>query len=316
VVLTARRFAVAAAILTPVLGIAFLVRVTYVAEQCFRTATFGGCTYPRTDLTGVLAVAPLQVVAPVCVVLILTALAVGAGAASVADRDGYRVAAFTAGYVVLVAPLTLLIGPIFVVPLLLLVASTLLMSGATPREVAMTMVIGTVLVFGAFAAALDAIALWGARFGPVPLGSQPIWLYVGLATALGIAAGCIAVGRRRAARELTRALVLAYLGFGVGAVAALLAILPATYPRGRLVGLGMSGVWLTAWTLLVADLVAGVVIWRFGGRLTLRGALGATAVCAMVFVLAAATMVAVAPRVVAGDMLPPVPLLPSTSTSR
>lgn len=310
--LTAPRLALVAAILTPVLGIAFLMRITYVAEQCFRTATSGGCTSGRTDLIGVLGVAPLQLVAPVFVVGVLTALAVGAGAASLADR-GHRVAACTAGYVVLAAPLTLLIGPVFVAPLLLLVAATLLMSGATSREVAITLATGAVLVMGAFAAALAAIALWGARFGTVPFGSQPIWLYVGLATALGIAAGCIAVARRRAARELPRALVLAYLGFGAG-LAATFAIMPAMYPRGRFIGLGMSGVWLAAWTLLAADLVAGVAIWRFGGRLTLRGALAATAVCGATFVLAAIATTAVATRVVAGDMLPPVPLLPNTST--
>ena len=314
-VLTAPRFALVAAILTPLLGVAFLMRVTYVAEQCVRTATFGGCTYPRTDLTGVLSAAPLQLVAPVVVVLILTALAVGASTAGLVDRDLDRVAASTAGYVVLAAPLTLLIGPIFVFPLLLLVASTLLMSGANPREVAVTLGAGTVLVFGAFAAALAAIALWGARFGVVPFGPQPIWLYVGLATALGIAAGCIAAARRRAARELLRALVLAYAGFGAGALAAALAVLPVMYPRGRLVGLGLGGAWLTAWTLLATDLVSGVAVWRFGGRLPLHGAIGATAVCAFAFVLAAVATVAVATRVAAGDMLPPVPLLPSTSTS-
>lgn len=314
-VLTAPRFALVAAILTPVLGIGFLMRVTYVAEQCFRTATFGGCTYGRTDLIGVLGVAPLQLVAPAFVVVVLTALAVGAGIASLADRR-HRVAACTAGYVVLSAPLTLLIGPIFVVPLLLLVAATLLMSGATSREVAITLATGAVLVIGAFAAALAAIALWGARFGAVPLGSQPIWLYVGLATALGIAAGCIAVARRRAASELPRALVLAYLGFGAGAVAATLAIVPAMYPRGRLVGLGMGGVWLCAWTLLATDLAAGIVVWRFGGGLRLRVALMATVVCAAVFMLSAIATVSVATRLVAGDMLPPVPLLPNTSTLR
>jgi hypothetical protein len=291
-------------------------RVTYVAEQCVRISTFGGCTYGRTDLSGVLAIAPLQLAAPLAVVLVLTALAVGAGMASRADREAHRLAACTAGYVVLAAPLTLLIGPIFVVPLLFLIASTLLMSGANPREVAMTLATGTVLVIGAFAAALAAIALWGARYGVVPFGPQPIWLYVGLASALGIAAGCIAVARRRVAGELLRALVLAYVGFGAGGVAAALAVLPVMYPRGRLVGLGLGGLWLTAWTLLATDLVAGVAVWRFGGRLPLRGAIGSTAVCAIAFVLAAIATVAVATRVVAGDMLPPVPLLPSTSTSR
>jgi hypothetical protein len=312
----ASRFALVAAFLTPVLCVAFLMRVTYVAEQCVRVSTFGGCTYGRTDLSGVLAIAPLQLAAPLVVVLVLTALAVGAGMASLADRDAHRVAACAAGYVVLAAPLTLLIGPILVVPLLCLVASTLLISGATPRDVALMMAAGTVLVIGAFAAALDAIALWGVRYGVVPFGPQPIWLYVGLATALGIAAGCIAVARRRVARELLRALVLAYVGFGAGAVAAALVLFPAMYPHGRLVGLGLGGLWLTAWTLLAADLAVGTVVWRFAGRLPWRGALGATAVCLIAFLLAAIATVGFATRVVAGDMLPPVPLLPSTSTSR
>ena len=313
---TPPRLALVAAILTPLFGIAYLIRVTYIAEQCFRTATFGGCTSGRTDLSGVLGVAPLQAAAPFAVVFVATVLASGAWRASLADRDARRVAIWTAGYVALTAPLTLVIGPIFVAPFLALVASTLLMSSATPREVVLTLATGTVLVVGAFAAALDAIAVWGARFGAVPLGSQPIWLYVGLATALGIAAGCVAVARRRTARELPRALVLAYVGFGAGALAAALAVLPVMYPHGRLVGLGLGGAWLTAWTLLATDLVAGVAVWRFGGRLPLRGAIEATAVCAIAFLLAAVATVAVAARVVVGDIAPPVPLLPSSSTSQ
>ena len=312
----ASSFAFAAAILTPLLGFGYMTKLMYTAEQCFRSTSFGGCTNLRTNLPGMLAAAPLQLAAPVAVVLIITVLAFGAWQASLVGRDARRAAVCTAGYVALTAPLTLVVGPVFVAPLLALVSSTLLMSSASPREVAITLATGTILVIGAFAAALDAIALWGARFGAVPLGSQPIWLYVGLATALGIAAGCIAVARRRAARELPRALVLSYVGFGAGAIAAAFAVLPVMYPQGRLVGLGLGGAWLTAWTLLATDLVAGAAVWHFGGRLPLRGAIGATAVCAIAFLLAAFATVAVATRIVAGDIAPPVPLLPSTSTSQ
>lgn len=311
----ASRFVLAAAIITPVLSAAYLMRVTYISEQCFRTATFGGCTYGRTNLPGVLAVAPLQLAAPFAVFLVITALAFGAWRASVVDRDARRLAVCAAGYAVLAAPLTLVLGPIFVVPLLLLVASTLLRSGAEPPEVVLALAKGTVVVIGGFAATLAAIALWGARYGAMPLGPQPIWLYVGLATALGIAAGCTAVAWRGQPRELLRALVLAYAGFGAGAVAASLPVLPVMYPNGRLVGLGLGGAWLTAWTLLVANLIAGVAVWRVGARLPWRGALGATVVSAIAFVLAAIATVAVATRIVAGDLTPPIPLLPSTSTS-
>lgn len=308
-------FALAAAIITPVLGTAYLLRATYVSEQCFRTATFGGCTYGQTNLPGVLAVAPLQLAAPFAVVLMITALAFGAWRASVVDRYARRLAVCAAAYAVLVAPLTLVLGPIFVAPLLLLVASTLLKSGAEPPDVVLAFAKGTVVVIGGFAATLAAIALWGARYGAVPLGPQPIWLYVGLATALGIAAGCIAVAWCGRPRELLRALVLTYAGFGAGAVAASLAVLPIMYPNGRLVGLGLGGVWLTAWTLLGANLIAGVAVFRMGGRFPWRSALGATVVSAVAFVLAAIATVAVATRIVAGDLTPPVPLLPSTSTS-
>jgi hypothetical protein len=308
-------FAFAAAILTPAFGLVYLMRVTYIAEQCFRTATFGGCTYARTGLPGVLSIAPLQVVAPFAVILIITVLAFGAWMASRVDRDANRVAVCAAGHAMLVAPLTLIIGPVFVAPALLLIASTLLICGATPRDVVTTFATGTVMVIGAFAATLAAIALWGVRFGPVPLGAQPMWLYVGLATALGIAAGCLAAGRHGAARELLRALALAYAGFGAGAVAACLALIPVMYPNGRLVGLGLAGAWMTAWTLLAADLVAGVVVWRWGGPLPWRAAFASTGFCAIAFVLAAVATVAVSTRIVAGDVTPPIPLLPSTSTS-
>lgn len=308
-------FAFAAAILTPALGFGYLMQVTYIAEQCFRTSTFGGCTYARTDLPGVLSVAPLQVVAPFAVILIITALACGAWRTSLVDRDANRVAVCAAGHTMLVAPLTLIIGPVLVAPALLLIASTLLACGAKPRDVAATFAIGTVMVIGAFAGTLAAIAPWGARFGPVPLGAQPMWLYVGLATALGIAAGCLAASRHGAPRELVRALALAYASFGAGAVAAALALIPVMYPNGRLVGLGLAGAWMTAWTLLAADLVAGVVVWRWGGRFPWRAAFAATGFSALAFVLAAVATVAVATRIVAGDVTPPIPLLPSTSTS-
>ena len=308
-------FAFAAAILTPALGIGYLIQVTYTAEQCFRTAFFGGCTNLRTNLPGMLGAAPLQLAAPFAVVLIITALAFGAWRASLVDRDAHRVAVSAAGHAMLVAPLTLIIGPVLVAPALLLVASTLLICGTKPQDVAATLVLGTIMVIGAFAATLAAIAMWGARFGPVPLGAQPIWLYVGLATALGIAAGCLAAGRHGAPRDLLRALALAYAGFGGGAVAASLALIPVMYPSGRLVGLGLGGVWMSAWTLLAFDLVAGVVVWRWGGPLPWRAAFAATGFCAVAFVLAAVATVAVATRIVAGDLTPPIPLLPSTSTS-
>jgi len=309
------RFAFAAAILTPVLGFGYLIQITYTADQCFRTASFGGCANLRTNLPGMLGAAPLQLAAPFAVVLIITALAFGAWRVSRVDRDAHRAAICAAGHAMLVAPLTLIIGPVLVAPTLLLVASTLLISGAKPRDVAGALAIGTVLVIGAFAATLAAIALWGARFGPVPLGAQPMWLYVGLATALGIAAGCLAAGRRGTPRELVRSLTLAYAGFGAGAVAASVALIPVMYPNGRLVGLGLGGVWTTAWTLPAADLVAGVVVWRWGGQFTWRAAFAATGFCAVAFVLVAVATVAVATRIVAGDMTPPIPLLPSTSTS-
>jgi hypothetical protein len=308
-------FAFAAAILTPAFGCGYLIQVTYTAEQCFRTAFFGGCTNLRANLPGMLGAAPLQLAAPFAVVLIIIALAFGAWRASLVDRDAHRVAVCAAGHVMLVAPLTLIIGPVLVAPALLLITSTLLMCGATPRDVVGTFATGTVMVIGAFAATLAAIALWGVRFGPVPLGAQPMWLYVGLATALGIAAGCLAAGRRGAPRELLRALALAYAGFGAGAVATSLALIPVMYPNGRLVGLGLAGAWMTAWTLLAADLVAGVVVWRWGGPLPWRAAFAATGFCALAFVLAAVATVAVATRIVAGDVTPPIPLLPSTSTS-
>ena len=311
----AARFAFAAAILTPVLGFGYLTQITYTAEQCFRTAFFGGCTNLRTNLPGMLGAAPLQLAAPFAVVLIITALAFGAWRVSRVDRDAHRAAICAAGHAMLVVPLTLIIGPVLVAPTLLLLASTLLICGAKPRDVAGALAIGTVLVIGAFAATLAAIALWGARFGPVPLGAQPMWLYVGLATALGIAAGCLAAGRRGTPRELVRALALAYAGFGAGAVAASVALIPVMYPNGRLVGLGLGGVWMTAWTLLAADLIAGVVVWRWGGPFSWRAAFAATGFCAVAFVLAAVATIAVATRIVAGDVTPPIPLLPSTSTS-
>lgn len=312
---TVPRLALAAAILTAALGAGYLTQVTYTAEQCFRTASFGGCTNVRTNLPGVLAVAPLQLAAPFAVLLVITTLAFGAWRASVVDRDARRLAVCAAGYAVLTAPLTLVLGPIFVAPLLLLVASTLLRSGAEAPDVVLTLAKGTVVVIGGFAATLAAIALWGARYGAVPLGPQPIWLYVGLATALGIAAGCIAVAWRGRPPELLRALVLAYAGFGAGAVAVSLAVLPVMYPHGRPVGLGLGGAWLTAWTLFAADLIAGVAIWRMGGRFSWRSAMGATVLSAVAFVVAAIATVAVATRIVAGDLTPPIPLLPSTSTS-
>jgi hypothetical protein len=314
---TASRLALAAAVLTPLLGVGYLMQVTYIAEQCFRTAFFGGCTNLRTDLSGMLGVAPLQLVAPFALVLVTTALAMGAWIASPTDRDGRRVAACTAGYAMLAAPLTLVVGPIFVAPFLLLIASTLLGSGAKPREVALTLAKGTVVVIGAFAAALAAIALWGVRHGVMPLGGpQAVWLYVGLATALGIAAGCLAVASRGEARALLRALVLAYAGFGAGAVGASLTLFPTMYAHGRYVGLGLGAVWLSAWTLLATDVIAGVVVWRVGGGLPWRRAAAATGLCAIAFVLAAILTVGVATRIVAGDVGPPLPLLPSTSTSK
>lgn len=312
----APRLAFVAAILTPALGTAYLMCVAYIAEQCFRTTFLGGgCSNLRTNLAGMLGVAPLQLLAPITFMLVVSALAVVAWISSPTDRRQRGVAACSAGYVLLTAPLTLVIGPIFVAPLLLLVACTLLGAGADPREIVRVLAKGTVIVLGAFAATLAAIALWGVGFGAVPLGPQPIWLYVGLATALGIAAGCMAAAWRRRSGELLRALVLAYAGFGAGAFAATLAVLPVIYPNGRVVGLGLGGAWLTAWTLLATNLIAGVAVWRIGGRLPWRGALGATVVSAVAFLLAATATVAVATRIVAGELTPPIPLLPSTSTS-
>lgn len=309
-------FSLAATLLTPVLGTGYLTQAVFIAERCFRIGTMSGCDYPRTGLLGMAAIAPLQLAGPIGVVLIATGLAGAAWhAARAPAADPLALGAFVAAYSIVVGSGALVIGPVFVAPLLLLVAAVLVASGATAQLVARELLRGTVVVLGAFAAALGAIALWGARFGQLPLGGGVEWWYVGIATALGIAAGCVAATSARDPRQLLRYLVLSYGGFGLGAAAAAVALLPMLYPHGRYVNLGMTGVWRTAFTLLSADFLAGVAVLRLAGRLPWSSAVGVTSMAGLGIVVAAFATAAFAFRVAVGDVSPPVPLLPSTSTS-
>jgi hypothetical protein len=308
----ARSFAGAATLLTPLLGIGYLLQADFLWTRCFRSGTLSGCENIHGDVAHMLAVAPLALVLPFGMVLFATGLA---GAAWHAMRapviDGTRVAALVATYGIAFVPVTLRIGPVFITPFLCLLASMLMVSGAKPAVVARELIKGTVVVLGAFSAALAALALWGARFGGPGTGGAE-WLYVGIATALGIAAGCLAAAAAHDPRQVLRYVVLSYGGFGLGALATAIALFPVFYPDGRYVNLGISSLWRFGATLILANTVAGLLTLRVGGRLPWWVAIGGTCAAGLGFVLAFLATVAIPGG---GELMPPVPLLPNTSTT-
>lgn len=315
---TAKLLAGAATILTPLLGFGYLLQAQFHWTRCFRVPTTGGsgtlsgCESLQGDLPRMLVVAPLALALPFAIVLIATGLAGAvwhATRASVTDR--LRVAGLVAAYAIAVVPVTLRIGPIFMPPFLLLLSAVLIVSGAAPPVVARELIKGTVVVLGAFSAALATIAVWGARFGQAPTGGAE-WLYVGIATALGIAAGCVAAAAAREPRQVLRYLVLSYGGFGIGALATGIALFPVFYPDGRYVNLGIAALWQFGSKLILANTVAGLLVLRVGGRLPWSVSVGGICAAGLGFVLAFFATVAIPGG---NDLMPPVPLLPNTSTA-
>jgi hypothetical protein len=228
--------------------------------------------------------------------------------------DALSHAAYTAAYILTLVPVTLLIGPVYVVPGLLLVAGVLLFSGATASTVVHELARGTLLVLGAFAATLASIAIWRARLGGPVGDAASMWLYMGIATALGIAAGCMAAVERHEPRALLRWLVVALFGFATGALATGIVLLPTLYPHGHYVNLGMAGVWRAASTALLVVPIAGVFALHFVGRLSWLASVIATVVIGTLFMYSALATVIFAWHANGPFVGPPVPLLPSSST--
>jgi len=306
-------FSLAAMVLTLLLGLQHLARATFIVTRCFQTGTMTGCGADRMDFAGVITGAPLHLAVPLGALLLVTGLAGGAWA--MARRgDALSYAAYTAAYTIAVVPVTLVIGPIYVVPMLLLVAGALLFSGATAATVVREFAKGTVLVVGTFAATLAAIAVWRARLGGPQGDAVSVWLYVGIATALGIATGCVAAVERREPRVLLRWLVVSQAGFALGLLATGIALLPTLYPQGHYVNLGMAGVWRAASTALVVVAVAGLLALRILGRLSWLAATVATGVVGTLFMLSALATFGLTWGVAGPPVDPPVPLLPNTST--
>jgi len=312
-------FSLAALVLTPLLGLQHLVRATFIVTRCFRTptlsgsGTLSGCGYEHMDFAGALTGAPLHLAVPLGALMLVTALAGGAWAMA-RGNDALSFAAYTAAYAIAIAPVTLVIGPVYVVPLLLLVAGVLLFSGSTPVTVVREFALGTVVVLGAFAATLVAMAVWRARSGSPQGDAVSVWLYTGIATALGIAVGCIAAVERREPRALLRFLVISQVAFALGLLATAIALLPTLYPNGHYVNPGMAGAWRVAATALVVEAIVGVLALRMLGRFSWLAAIVATGVVAPLFMLSALATVAVNWGVAVPSVEPPVFLLPSRST--
>jgi hypothetical protein len=310
-------FSLAATLLTPLLGLQQL-RTTLTVTRCFQTptssgsGTLTGCGPEHLGLTNLISGAALQLALPL---VFITALSGGAWV--MARRgDALSHAAYTAAYTITVLPVTLLIGPVYVVPVLLLVAGVLLFSRATARTVVRELATGTVLVFGAFAATLAAIAVWRARLGGPHGDAASVWLYLGIATALGIAAGCMAAVERSEPRALVRWVVVAQVGFAIGALATAIVSLPALYPHGEYVNLGMAAVFSqVASTALVVVPIAGVLALRFLGRLSWLAATVATPVIGALFMYSALATLVLAWAATSPFVGPPLPLLPNTSAT-
>ncbi len=311
----------AATALTPLLGLQHLLRATFIVTHCFQTPTVSGsgmvtgCGSERMDFAGVVSGAPLHLAVPLGALVVVTALAGGAWAMA-RRKDAISHAAYTAAYTIAVVPVTLVIGPVYIVPTLLLVAGALLFAGATAATVVREFAKGTLLVVGAFAATLAAIAVWRARLGGPQGDAVSVWMYIGIATALGIATGCVAAAEQSEPRALLRWLVISQVGFALGLLATGIALLPTFYPHGHYVNLGMASAWQVATTALVADAIVGLLALRILGRLSWLAATVATGVIGALFMLSALATFSLTWGVAGPSVDPPVPLLPSTSTLR
>lgn len=314
-------FSLAATLLTPLLGLQQLAGTTFTVTRCFQTptssgsGTLTGCGPEHLGLTNLISGAALQLALSLALpLLFITALSGGAWV--MARRgDALSHAAYTAAYTITVLPVTLLIGPVYVVPVLLLVAGVLLFSRATASTVVRELATGTFLVFGAFAATLAAIAVWRARLGGPYGDAGSVWLYMGIATALGIAAGCMAAVERSEPRALVRWLVVAQVGFAIGALATAIMSLPALYPHGAYVNPGMAAVFSqVASTALVVMPIAGVLALRVLGRLSWLASTVATPVIGTLFMYSALATLVLAWAGTSPFVGPPLPLLPNTST--
>lgn len=311
----AKTFALSAMLITPLVVLALLIPRTFTLTRCFRTASLSGCSTRPASFATMLADAP-DLLAPLLVAAaVLTALAFVAYLAIVSPNPALSAVA-TGGYAFVVAVPTVALGPWLVAPLLLLVAAHGLALGAPARRVAGLLARVALLMGGAFAIAYLFAQAWTLRFGPFPGGGlETIWVYVALAGAAGVTAGCALSAARADASQIATGLVAGVLGYGLAGFIVSLGALRAMYPDGRYVGLGLSAVWTTLFALLLVCMLTSSLALRVIARMAVAPATGlAIAVATTSLVVGIGTFAVLGPLAVS-SVAPPLLMLPSTATT-
>jgi hypothetical protein len=289
-----------------------LVSREYRIEDCFRRPDgFSGCAYPIVPFSWAAVPAMLG---PLVVLALLFALAVIAWRA-----EDAAVVRMSAALAVLLGGAPLLgIGWALLAPPLLLVAAALLATRIPARAVAIDLALAAafaLVAFGGTYAAVMGLLLRGIALSSIV---DQVWLYVGFATALGAALGIFDAERDRRL-PLARGLCCAYAGAGIGLVAAaLLLIRPALYPDGRYVNPGIGGLYIVLLSVAAAGVVSGMLALRLVLRqpwsVAVLGAFGAAGAFPL-FVAATLVFGSFAPASALGPPLPPLHMLPGTSTT-
>jgi hypothetical protein len=241
-------------------GGAVLVTRTYIVERCFQRSGFGGCSYLAESFGTALGDAPLRLLPPIALVVILAAAAVAAYV------DARNIGLAFGAFALVVPGLLRVAGPLLLVPALALLAAFMLAQGATPATTTRLILRLSAVVGGAFALAYGVSLLWVRTFSGFPGGVlETYWLFAGSATAVGLIGG-IAMTRGLAdPAQLVKGVLLAYVVFGVASLVATISAVPLLYPNGTYVksaaGLGgVAGLFLLA--LVIGSVVASFWVAR------------------------------------------------------
>ena len=259
----------AGAIVTLALAALALVTATYRAEQCFVfTGGGGGCSTVELSLSEMAARFPLQLFAPITLLVVLS---LAAFVAAVLAGRSRRSRVIGGGFVATHAMLALPVVPILPEPFYAAVPLLAAAYAGSLRDVLLAAVVA-VLAWIAGAVTLETMS----RFVPPIYGFLAIaFSYWGFATALGIGAGAIAaaLGRRL---PMSRALLGVFLTLGAAALIAHVPLEAYIYARGVYVNPAARRIFLVGFWLALPNLVLAPFALRVFLGASWRGAIVGT----------------------------------------
>jgi hypothetical protein len=218
--------------------------------------------------------------------------------------------------IVLSAVLSIASSPLLMAPVVVLIAALLWRLSPDGRTAATDLALGLgLVVVGLAGTYLFYVAFALVVGSQLSTGFAPLWWYGAFVGAVGAAAGVVRASREPSSRAFSGAVLWAYLAGAAGAVITTALWLRAFYPSGRYVNPGISGLRLGLVLLILPAMAAMAVTLRMRFGIASATAIGAAALTALVFAICSLTVVNVAGAFADATLfMPPLPLLPNTST--